>query len=276
MSSQRPRALSGYTWLREVRGSYDAETLWRYRSQMSDRDSEDPFSNIPPVGSDLLSRKRQLSRPPLNLLLNPEGNRISKPWEVDLEKLLTMFLDLINKSEFLDLRLCGSAALSSALIYRLKVETLFLLDKIKEARMQRSEFSGDVPLLLEMPFRQEVYSTSVEDLISTLEAILEDIIHGKRKQSERANLMLEPEVTFEPDKFLNKISELVNEFRVRIIAEIREKGEFLFSEFSRASDALEKAQFFIFFLFLAMEGTVSLEQTANEDILISRVPITSV
>ena len=243
---------------------------------MSDRDSEDPFSNIPPVGSDLLSRKRQLSRPPLNLLLNPEGNRISKPWEVDLEKLLTMFLDLINKSEFLDLRLCGSAALSSALIYRLKVETLFLLDKIKEARMQRSEFSGDVPLLLEMPFRQEVYSTSVEDLISTLEAILEDIIHGKRKQSERANLMLEPEVTFEPDKFLNKISELVNEFRVRIIAEIREKGEFLFSEFSRASDALEKAQFFIFFLFLAMEGTVSLEQTANEDILISGVPITSV
>ncbi|MDH2900716.1 MAG: hypothetical protein PXY39_07060 [archaeon] len=243
---------------------------------MSDRDSEDPFSNIPPAGSDLLSRKRQLSRPPLNLLLNPEGNRISKPWEVDLEKLLTMFLDLINKSEFLDLRLCGSAALSSALIYRLKVETLFLLDKIKEARMQRSDFSGDVPLLLEMPFRQEVYSTTVEDLISTLEAILEDIIHGKRKQSERANLMLEPEVTFEPDKFLNKISELVNEFRVRIIAEIREKGEFLFSEFSRASDALEKAQFFIFFLFLAMEGTVSLEQTANEDILISGVPITSV
>jgi segregation and condensation protein A len=243
---------------------------------MSDRDSEDPFSNVPPAGNDLLSRKRQLSRPPLNLLLNPEGNRISKPWEVDLEKLLTMFLDLINKSEFLDLRLCGSAALSSALIYRLKVETLFLLDKIKEARMQRSEFSGDVPLLLEMPFRQEVYSTSVEDLISTLEAILEDIIHGKRKQSERANLMLEPEVAFEPDKFLNKISELVNEFRVRIIAEIREKGEFLFSEFSRASDALEKAQFFIFFLFLAMEGTVSLEQTANEDILISGVPITSV
>ena len=243
---------------------------------MSDHGNGDPFSSIPPVGSDLLSRKRQLSRPPLNLLLNPEGNRISKPWEVDLEKLLTMFLDLINKSEFLDLRLCGSAALSSALIYRLKVETLFLLDKIKEARMQRSEFSGDVPLLLEMPFRQEIYSTSVEDLISTLEAILEDIIHGKRKQSERANLFLEPEVSFEPDKFLNKISELVNEFRIRIIADIREKGEFLFSEFSRASDALEKAQFFIFFLFLAMEGTVSMEQTANEDILISGVPITSV
>ena len=54
-------------------------------------------------------RKRELSRPPLNLLLNPDGNKINKPWDVDLERLLTTFLDLITKSEFLDLRLCGSS-----------------------------------------------------------------------------------------------------------------------------------------------------------------------
>jgi segregation and condensation protein A len=221
-------------------------------------------------------RKREFSRPPLNLLLNPEGNKITKPWEVDLEKLLTLFLDIINKSEFLDLRLCGSAALSSALIYRLKVETLFLLDKIKEARMRRGDLNGEVPLLLEMPFRQEIYSTSVEDLVSTLESILEDIIRGKRKQSERSNLVLDPVVTFEPDKFLNKISELVNEFRIRIIAELHERGTFFFSDFVKSSDPLETAQFFIFFLFLAVEGTVALEQTPNEDILISQVPITTV
>ncbi len=221
-------------------------------------------------------RKRELSRPPLNLLLNPEGNKISKPWEIDLERLLTTFLDLITKSEFLDLRLCGSAALSSALIYRLKVETLFLLDKIKEARMQRIDISGEVPLLLEMPFRQEIYSTSIEDLVSTLEAILEDIIRGKRKQQERTNLLLEPAFNFEPDKFLNKISELVNEFRIRVLNEIRIKSSFLFSEFVAGRDSLETAQSFIFFLFLAMEGTVLLEQTENEDIMISGVPVTVV
>ena len=149
-------------------------------------------------------RKRELSKPPLNLLLNPDGNKINKPWEVDLERLLKTFLDIISTSEFLDLRLCGSAALSSALIYRLKVETLFLLDKIKEARMERIDISGEVPLLLEMPFRQEIYSTSIEDLVSTLESILEDIIRGRRKQQERANLLLEPLFTFEPDKFLEQ------------------------------------------------------------------------
>lgn len=210
------------------------------------------------------------------MLLNPEGNRISKPWEVNLEGLLTMFLDLITKSEFLDLRLCGSAALSSALIYRLKVETLFLLDKIKEARMQGGDFSGELPLLLEMPFRQEIYSTSVEDLISTLESILEDIIRGKRRQSESQSLVLEPVMTFEPEKFLNKISELVNEFRINVLSVIREKSSFLFSDFSSGKEALEKAQFFIFFLFLAMEGTVQLEQTLDEDIMISGVPVTTV
>jgi segregation and condensation protein A len=223
-----------------------------------------------------VGRKRELSRPPLNLLLNPEGNKISKPWEVDLEKLLKMFLELITKNEFLDLRLCGSAALSSALIYRLKVETLFLLDKIKEARMQRMDISGEVPLLLEMPFRQEIYSTSIEDLVSTLEAILEDIIRGRRKQQERANFLLEPAFVFEPDKFLNKIAELVNEFRIKVLAELRQKVSFLFSEFSAGRDALEKAQYFIYFLFLAMEGTVILDQTENEDILVSGVPVTTV
>jgi segregation and condensation protein A len=220
-------------------------------------------------------RKRELSRAPLNLLLNPEGNRITKPWEIDLEKLLKTFLDIITSSEFIDLRLCGSAALSSALIYRFKVETLFLLDKIKESRMQRIDL-GEEPLLLEMPFRQEIYSTSIEDLVSTLESILEDIIHGRRKQQEKMNALLEPAYTFEPDKFLNKITELVNEFRIKVLTEIREKVSFLFSEFSAGSDALEKAQYFIFFLFLAMEGTVLLEQTETEDILISGVPITTV
>ncbi len=221
-------------------------------------------------------RKRELSRPPLNLLLNPEGNRINKPWEVDLERLLKTFLEIITSSEFLDLRLCGSAALSSALIYRLKVETLFLLDKIKESRMQRIDISGEVPLLLEMPFRQEIYSTSIEDLVSTLESILEEIIHGRRRQQEKMNLLLEPVYSFEPEKFLNKIAELVNEFRIKVLAEIRMKVSFLFSDFSAGKDALEKAQYFIFFLFLAMEGTVTLEQTENDDILISGVPITTV
>jgi segregation and condensation protein A len=182
--------------------------------------------------------------------------------------------------EFLDLRLCGSAALSSALIYRLKVETLFILDKLKESQRRSAvDFTQEPPLLLEMPFRQEVYSTSLEDLVSTLEVILEEIIRGKRSRFEKQSMsMLEPVVSFEPDKFLVKITELVEDFRVKVLAKIKESGHFLFSEFTRLSDPLEKAQCFIFLLFLAMEGTIRLEQTGdnNDDILISGVPVTTI
>ena len=76
--------------------------------------------------------------------------------------------------------------------------------------------------------------------------------------------------------FLNKISEQVNEFRILVLAEIRRVQSFLFSQFVKGRDSLEKAQFFIYFLFLAMEGTVILDQTESEDILISGVPVTTV
>jgi segregation and condensation protein A len=229
------------------------------------------------VSESFEDKKIVLSRPPLNVLLNPEGNRVSKPWEVDLATLLETFLNLITKMEFLDLRLCGSAALSSALIYRMKVETLFLLDKIKQSRRANLEFSGEAPLLLEMPFRQEVYSTSIEDLVSTLEKILEEIIHGRRKQSEQRNMVaLEPVITFDPNEFLVKISELVDSFRIQVLTKIRQAGQFLFSDYCEGKDSFEKAQCFIFFLFLAMEGTVLLEQTESDDILVSGVPVTTV
>ena len=61
-----------------------------------------------------------------------------------------------------------------------------------------------------------------------------------------------------------------------VLNEIRIKSSFLFSEFVAGRDSLETAQFFIFFLFLAMEGTVLLEQTESEDIVISGVPVTVV
>ena len=66
-----------------------------------------------------------LSKPPLNFLINPKTARRGKPWEIDISDLLTIFIDSISNKGNPDLRLCGTAALSSALLYRFKVETLF-------------------------------------------------------------------------------------------------------------------------------------------------------
>jgi len=61
-----------------------------------------------------------LSRPPLNVLIDPTLAKRKSPWEINLTELLDMFLKAISQSEFIDMRAAGTAALSSATIYRLK------------------------------------------------------------------------------------------------------------------------------------------------------------
>jgi hypothetical protein len=72
-----------------------------------------------------------LARPPLNLLIDPNAAKRKSPWEIHISELLDMFLEAIMKSEFLDLRAAGTAALTSATIYRFKVESLFLFEKLR-------------------------------------------------------------------------------------------------------------------------------------------------
>ena len=53
----------------------------------------------------------QLSKPPLNLLLNPTVLKAKKPWEIDVVLLLELFTDFLEKKGDKNLRLCANAAL---------------------------------------------------------------------------------------------------------------------------------------------------------------------
>jgi len=50
--------------------------------------------------------------------------------DIDISKLLGLLLNIIHASGKKDLRLCGIAALSSSMIHRLKVESIFRLEKV--------------------------------------------------------------------------------------------------------------------------------------------------
>ncbi len=52
-----------------------------------------------------------LSRPPLNLLIDPTLVNRKSPWTVNLSELLDLFLQAISKSELIDMRAAGTAAL---------------------------------------------------------------------------------------------------------------------------------------------------------------------
>jgi segregation and condensation protein A len=83
------------------------------------------------------NNKSSLATPPLNLLFNTSLLGKRNVWEINISTLLELLLKIINSSEKKDLRICGIAALSSSLIYRLKVESIFQLEKLS---MEKKKF----------------------------------------------------------------------------------------------------------------------------------------
>jgi segregation and condensation protein A len=206
--------------------------------------------------------KEAIAKEPLNILVNPELIRKQKPWRVDIAYLLNLFLNLISKLESLDLRLCGSAALSSALIYRLKVETLFLIEKMSEEK--RPLDVGDIPFILSMPIRYELHTTSVEDLIAALQRLIEEIT-SRSEPTRPKPVSREPVV--EIDQFINRLRESLEPFKASLL-EVLKSGPIFFSELVKGKSVVEAARIFILLLFLASDGVVFLEQR-EEDLLIS-------
>ena len=151
-----------------------------------------------------MSDSNKLSKAPLNLLVNPKTVRKGKPWEIDIADLLDLFLKQIITKNNPDLRLCGTAAFSSAVLYRFKVETLFYFEKLKVKRPRVSR-SGP-PSIIVLPFRYELYSTSIDDLINTLEKI---IVDASKQDVQKQNIsdLIDSDPQLELDTFIIKIEE---------------------------------------------------------------------
>ncbi len=207
-----------------------------------------------------------LARPPLNLLIDPNAAKRKSPWEIHISELLDMFLEAITKSEFLDLRAAGTAALTSATIYRFKVESLFLFEKLQRER--RIMDAVEPPQIVVMPFRYEVYSTTVDELFDALGRILEEIVHREREESTVSPSLLEEGPPPNPEDYLITILSNLQAF-VRVLRErIGALGRIRFSQLVAGMPALEAARTFILLLFAASNGTVVLDQDGEEDLLV--------
>lgn len=172
----------------------------------------------------------------------------------------------ILKRKQTDLRLCGSVALSSALLYRFKVETIFYFERLRAERIERPR--DGPPSIIVLPFRYELYSTSIDDLVSSLEAILNEALSQGRYREKAKKV--EPEPQIEIDQYIIKIEEMVRDFRAKLTRLLRDSGDTLFSKLIEGSSLVEKAKTFILLLFVATEGIVRLSQE-GDDIRITMV-----
>ena len=220
-----------------------------------------------------MSDSNKLSKAPLNLLVNPKTVRKGKPWEIDIADLLDLFLKQIITKNNPDLRLCGTAAFSSAVLYRFKVETLFYFEKLKVKRPRVSR-SGP-PSIIVLPFRYELYSTSIDDLITNLEKILEDVSRQDIEKKDKS-LLLQPDSEPDFDQYIIKFEENVEDFKKELIAKSTNSDRMLFTELIKEKNLLEQSRAFLLLLFAAIDGIVTLEQLESPDTLESDIVITRV
>jgi segregation and condensation protein A len=221
--------------------------------------------------------RRQIAQPPLNLLFNPSLLVRKDVWNVDITGLLEMFLRLLSVTGNKDLRICGLAAVSSSMIYRLKVESIFALEKIAMQKKGLNDSSSDqqqqqlpIPELnpIELPFRVEpTYPVSVEDLLRMLENMIMELANPRSKRKKH-ELELEPVETFNFDHYLIKFEKIIQGYEDMIYDIVAADGILMFKTLVAKMEPVEMARCFIAMLYLAMKRKLNLDypQDDSEDI----------
>ena len=215
---------------------------------------------------------KMISEPPLSLLFNPSLLTTKKDvWDIDVTMLLDMLLKIIDKTGKKDLRVCGIAALSSSIIYRLKVESIFRLEKIAMQRKGVDEHQQyqSIPDLnpVEIPFRIEsTYPVSLEELLQVLENMISELANPKPKKKQ---LDLEPVETFDFDQYLIKFEHILQRYEDMIFDIVSADGETIFKILVAKMEPIEIVRCFIAVLYLAMKGKIDLVQI-EEDLKIIR------
>ena len=214
---------------------------------------------------DQVSTKKRISQPPLNLLFNPSLIERNDVWQINIVKLLETLLSTLTKSSYRDLRVCGVAILTSSLIHRLKVESIFRLEKIANKDQQGvsdrdKEFSEKAPIPeisnLTLPFRKELsYPVSLEDLISILETMITDLTNPVVK---RTSLNLEPVEIIDFQQYLIKFEKIIEEFENRIMKRLEYGRELNFNEMMIGLDRIDVARYFIAMLYLSMKDKIEI------------------
>lgn len=211
--------------------------------------------------------KKSIAQPPLNLLFNPSLLIKKDVWNVDVALLLEMFLRLMNATGNKDLRICGIAAVSSSMIYRLKVESIFALEKIAMQRKGIDDPADQLPIPqlnpVELPFRIEsTYPVSVEDLLHMLENMIMELANPRPRKKQ---VELEPVQGFDFDQYLVKFEQVIQRYEDMILDILSADGVLMFKTLVAKMEPVETARCFIAMLYLAMKGKVELDPLEDSD-----------
>ena len=213
--------------------------------------------------------KSEISKVPLNILFDPEGVKKKDIWEIDLMQILTMLASVLEKADKKDLRIAGMAALSSSLIYRMKVENIFALQKAAmENKPIRQRSDIDIQML-DIPFRHEsTYPVSLNELLDLLENLIGTIANPRERRSNQ--LSFEPVDVPDFKNIMNNLENLIPQYQDLILKKLESNGTALLASITKDLDVTDSIRCFFATLFLARDEKVDLVQV-DDDISITLI-----
>ena len=208
--------------------------------------------------------KSLISKVPINVLFNPEGIQKRDVWDIDIIQILSMLLKILEKADKKDLRVAGMAALSSSLIYKLKVESIFALQKAameKKPLRQRTDVDIDI---LEFPYRHEsTYPVSLDELLDLLENLIGTIANPRERKNNR--LKFEPIEPPDFKKYFNNLENIIGEYQNLILRKLQANGSLLLEKIVEELDTTNSIRCFFAILFLARDEKIDIMQEEGEE-----------
>jgi segregation and condensation protein A len=200
-----------------------------------------------------------ISQEPVNILFNPSSVVKKDVWEIDLIQILNLLNKILEKTGKKDLKVAGMAALSSSLIYRMKVESIFALQKAameKKSTTQRTDVDIE---LIDMPYRHEsTYPVSLDDLLGLLQNLIGTIANPQSRRNKQ--LEIEPIEAPNFQEFFISLESIIGKYEDLIMKKISGTGFGLLQDIIKELDQVDSIRCFFAALFLARDQKVDLEQ----------------
>jgi len=182
---------------------------------------------------------------------------------------LNILIKILEQTGKKDLRVSGMAALSSSLIYRMKVESIFALQKAameKKPLTNRQDIDIDI---LDIPYRHEsTYPVSLDELLELLENLIGSLANPLTRRGGQLNF----QPTEPPDfkEYFVSLEQLIGKYEDLITNKIKPTGTGMLHEIVADLEKIDAIRCFFAVLFLARDQKIELEEI-NDDIKITLI-----
>jgi len=204
-----------------------------------------------------------ISQEPINVLFDTKAVVKKDVWEIDLIQILNLLTKILEKAGTKDLKVAGMAALSSSLIYRMKVESIFALQKAamdKKPSFQRTDVDIE---LIDIPYRHEsTYPVSLDDLLGLLQNLIGTIANPQSRRNSKLNI--EPIEAPDFQEFFISLESIIGKYEDLIMKKIVNTGFGLLQDIIAELNQVDSIRCFFAALFLARDQKVDLEQQEGD------------